>query len=131
MNNKSILILLGLVLGFLGSCITDIKVETEGSESSVVIQGKITTDKQPVQVTVRNSALFAAGPTGAETPISNANVKVTDSDGVETAFLEVESGVYQSTTNLQGGCWQELYPRSYITRWYKVSIRTRNNCSSA
>ena len=102
MNIKIILLrLIGLTFIF-SACITEIDLDTAGSDSFLVIQGKITTDKRAFEVTVRESARFSAGPEGAETPVSNALVSITDSEGNVETLTEVNPGVYQTRDDYRG-----------------------------
>ena len=84
------------------NCITEIDLDTEGSQPSIVIQGKVTTDKKAFEVTIKESAQFAAGADGAEIPINNAQVKVMDDEGNVEVLTQVSDGTYHSRDDFQG-----------------------------
>ena len=93
------LFLSGVVFAFLLSCEEVIDLDLGNSASKIVMEGLITTDPGPYQLTINQSVDF--GNTNDFPPVAGAVVTVTDEDGRSEVLQEVADGVYQ-TTDLQG-----------------------------
>src|SRR5690554_6830160 len=89
----------GVVFAFLLSCEEVIDLDLGNSPSRIVIEGLITTDPGPYQLTINQSVDF--GNTNDFPPVAGAIVTVTDEDGRSEVLQEVAEGVYH-TIDLQG-----------------------------
>jgi len=93
------------------SCIDEIQLDTEGSQSRVVIEGAITTKAPPYIVNVRQSGQFDRGPAAVQLPISGAEVRLFDDAGNSEVLLEADKqGEYRSpTSGMQGEVGKSYY----------------------
>lgn len=89
----------GVVFVFLLSCEEVIDLDLGNSVPRIVMEGLITTDPGPYQLTINQSVDF--GNTNDFPPVGGAVVTVTDEDGRSEVLREVADGVYK-TTDMQG-----------------------------
>ncbi len=81
-------------------CLDEIDLETQPSEPLLAINGAVTTNPPPYEVTVRTNGQFAGGAEGTETPVLGAEVRILEFEGeqlllTQTVF-EVDPGLYQT-----------------------------------
>jgi len=93
------------------SCIDEIQLDTEGSQSRIVIEGAITTKAPPYIVNVRQSGQFDRGPAAVQLPISGAEVRLFDNAGNSELLLEGDKqGEYRSpASGMQGEVGKSYY----------------------
>jgi len=92
---KAIIILLGLSVIY-AACIDEIAFDIASEETSVVVEGLISTELQEYAVKVNESTILGIGIDNIKSPISGATVQVIDDSGVSVSFTEdvEEAGTY-------------------------------------
>lgn len=88
-----------VVVGSMTACEEVIDLDLGNSQPKIVMEGLITTDTGPYQLTISQSVDF--GETNDFPPVVGAVVTVTDEDGNSEVFREAADGVY-NTIDLQG-----------------------------
>lgn len=99
MLNKTIFLIILLVLTVLSSCEKVIQLDLKDSEQQIVIEGEINADDSVHTVLISKSIKFSEE--NMFPGISGANVTISDNLGNSESLIEVSNGKYQ-TTNLKG-----------------------------
>ncbi len=96
------------MMAIVGGCIAEIDFPVPDAEDQIVIQGMISTDPGPYEVTV-NTALALDDSTAIARPISNSTIKLYDDLGACEDFREVEPGVYETVGSMRGEVGRTYY----------------------
>ncbi|SDL35453.1 protein of unknown function [Catalinimonas alkaloidigena] len=99
---KNLLFMLGTWV-LLGGCIERINPELPKSEPYLVVDGTITDQPGPYQITLRESVGFKQEDgSWSLPPVVGAQLSITDGGGTVTTLYEVEDGVFQTPDRFRG-----------------------------
>jgi len=82
------------------ACIDEISFDIASEETSIVVEGLISTELKEYAVRINESTILGIGIDNIKRPISGANVEVVDDDGASVTFTEStsEAGTYTALT---------------------------------
>jgi hypothetical protein len=83
------------------ACVDPVAFDAPEAQSLYVIQGLISTDAGPYEVSVSRGFSLGQGPSSSA-PVENATITLFDDNGNTDQFVEISPGKYQSSGIIQG-----------------------------
>ncbi len=106
---KKINLLFIMLASFLCTrCIDEISLDIEKGQTRLVVDGQLSDSLRVCTIQVRNSAIFGVGRDNILTPISDAEVNVTDDGGGSFNFPETSPGIYTREMKGEAGMSYQL-----------------------
>jgi len=84
-------------------CVDEIKLDIEGEEPRIVVDGLIANVEDEYTIRINKSAVLGRGTDNIFDPVAGADVKVVDGAGGAVTFAESEPGIYKAVTQALPG----------------------------
>lgn len=119
-SHKNIIVIIFISLSglFISSCEKVIDIDLKNAESRLVIEGRVTTDAGPYQVSLSTSGGYFD--TTAIKPVNNAQVSLSNESGDTEILTEIEPGIYQTQNFI---CFED--------NWYELNVDVDGETYSA